>query len=77
VTVDVGYIKNPPSQKPTSSFRFKTFKRDGQYEYLINQVTKGVIVTSKDPGLVTLTEVNQTGSIELGQPTAIKLKMKT
>jgi hypothetical protein len=51
--------------------------RDGQYEYLINQVTKGVIVTSKDTGLVTLTEVNQTGSIELGQPTAIKLKMKT
>lgn len=36
ITVDLGYIKNPASQKPTSSFDLSTYVVEGQNKYLIN-----------------------------------------
>lgn len=47
ITADIGYIKNPPSQKPTSSFSFKTFLTDGESEFLLNKVNEGITVKSK------------------------------
>jgi hypothetical protein len=66
VTIDLGYIKNPSSTKPSSSFSLKTFVRDGQTDYLSNKIDKDVIVMCKEPGTVTIKEVTQVGSNELG-----------
>lgn len=47
ITVDLGKIKNPDSLKPTSSFAFKTYVKDGDAEYVVNQNNDGVTVQSK------------------------------
>lgn len=45
--------------------------------HLVNEVTDAVTVKSKDVGQVMIGQIEQTGSNQLGEPTAIKVIFST
>lgn len=78
ITVDIGMIKNPTSQKKTSSFMFSTLiPGTGTTPELINETIDGVTVMSPSLGPITINDVKQTGANELDLETAISISFKT
>ena len=74
----VGYLKNPPSLKPSGFFKISTYLVDPDtlaFNY-INKNDDTIQVTNTQPGPITITNIDQTDK-ELSQPNALKFTFET